>query len=213
MSDEIEVPDREDAACEIDNLPAQLARIGWYEAASAVEGAARRIRLDDDEIARLTAERDDYKRRKDAAYLERNQVVAALAKCFPSGTAKTAIEGWSEDWHGCVYIDLPTGQVSWHYHDSHAHLFADLPPYAGSWDGHDTPEKYRRLASLKRDAAITRAEEAERLAVWAVRNGFDVDTSTQLCWWDDAKKKLIGVRWDGTDADILRALREAMGEA
>lgn len=87
--------------------------------------------------------------RKDAAYLERNQVVAALAKCFPSGIAKTVIEGWSEDWHGCVYIDLPTGQVSWHYRDSQAYLFAGLPRYTGLWDGHDTPEKYRRLAALE----------------------------------------------------------------
>ncbi len=87
--------------------------------------------------------------RKDAAYLERNQVVSALAKCFPSGVARTAIEGWSEDWHGCVYIDLPTGQASWHFHDSHAYLFEGLPVYAGQWDGHDTPEKYRRLAALR----------------------------------------------------------------
>ena len=91
--------------------------------------------------------------RKDGAYLERNQVVAALSKCFPSGIAKTAIEGWSEDWHGCVYIDLPTGQVSWHFHDSQAHLFAHLPPYAGVWDGHDTSEKYRRLACLQTTGA------------------------------------------------------------
>lgn len=89
------------------------------------------------------------KARKDAAYEERNKVVAALAKLFPSGIAKTAIEGWSEDWHGCVYIDLPTGQVSWHFHDSQAYLFAGLPAYAGQWDGHDTPEKYRRLAALQ----------------------------------------------------------------
>lgn len=86
--------------------------------------------------------------RKDAAYYERNQVVAALSKLFPAGTAKTAIEGWSEDWHGCVYIDLPTGQVSWHFHDSQAHLFAHLPPYVKSWDGHTTEEKYERLAML-----------------------------------------------------------------
>lgn len=98
-------------------------------------------------------EMEEMRTRKDAAYLERNQVVAALAKCFPSGIARTAIEGWSEDWHGCVYIDLPTGQVSWHYHDSHAHLFAGLPPYAGKWDGHDTAEKYRRLDALQSTAA------------------------------------------------------------
>ena len=86
--------------------------------------------------------------RKDAAYLERNQVVAALARAFPSGVARTAIEGWSEDWHGCVYIDLPTGQASWHFHDSQAYLFEGLPPYTKPWDRHTTEEKYRRLAAL-----------------------------------------------------------------
>lgn len=93
----------------------------------------------------------DMTARKDAAYLERNQCVAliarmALASGWWAGTARTAIEGWSEDWHGCVYVDLPTGQVSWHYHDSQAYLFADLPAYERAWDGHDTPEKYRRVA-------------------------------------------------------------------
>ena len=82
---------------------------------------------------------------KDNAYLERNRVVALLARLFPSGIAKTAIKGWSEDWHGCVYIDLPTGQVSWHYHDSHAYLFSGLPPYQKSWDGHSTETKYQRV--------------------------------------------------------------------
>lgn len=90
-------------------------------------------------------ELEEMEARKDAAYFERNRVVAVLARCFPSGKARTAIEGWSEDWHGCVYIDLPVGQVSWHYHDSHAFLFKDLPEYQGSWDGHTTEEKYARL--------------------------------------------------------------------
>lgn len=92
------------------------------------------------------------KARKDAAYLERNQTVAALAAAYPSGIAKTAIEGWHAEWHGCVYIDLPTGQASWHYHDSQAHLFSHLPPYNGVWDGHSTEEKYRRLAALAEHA-------------------------------------------------------------
>jgi hypothetical protein len=94
------------------------------------------------------ASMSDMRVRKDAAYEERNQVVAALARLFPSGIARTAIDGWSEDWHGCVYIDLPTGQVSWHFHDSQADLFAGLPAYTKPWDGHDTPEKYRRVAAL-----------------------------------------------------------------
>lgn len=90
--------------------------------------------------------------RKDGAYLERNRCVALIARMaiaagYTAGIARTAIEGWSEDWHGCVYVDLPTGQASWHYHDSQAHLFAGLPSYTGAWDGHNTPEKYRRVAA------------------------------------------------------------------
>lgn len=103
--------------------------------------------------ADAVGELEKMRARKDAAYEERNKVVAALAKLFPSGTARTNIPGWSDDWHGCVYIDLPTGQVSWHFHDSQAHLFADLPPYQGVWDGHDTDEKYRRLAATPASAA------------------------------------------------------------
>lgn len=86
----------------------------------------------------------------DAAYTERNRLVAFLARKFPSGLRKTEIEGWDPEWHGCVFIDTPEGQMSWHYHDSDAHLFAGLPPYEKPWDGHTTPEKYERLARLSR---------------------------------------------------------------
>lgn len=121
---------------------------------SAAQGALTEI------AAAVRRAAEQMAERKDAAYLERNRVVAALARCFPSGIKRTAIPGWSEDWHGCVYIDLPSGQASWHYHDSHAHLFAGLPPYAGEWDGHTTEEKYRRLAALP--ASLVRAVEQGR---------------------------------------------------
>jgi hypothetical protein len=97
--------------------------------------------------AREAAAAQAMEARKDAAYEERNRVVALLAAVFPSVRARTAIEGWSEDWHGCIYITLPTGQASWHYHDSHAHLFAHVPEGEAQWDGHTTPEKYDRVAA------------------------------------------------------------------
>lgn len=94
--------------------------------------------------------------RCDDVYEERNRCVAliagmAIAMGYCAGIAKTAIPDWDPAWHNCVYIDLPTGQVSWHYHDREAHLFNHLPPYGGQWDGHDTSEKYRRaaLASMR----------------------------------------------------------------
>ena len=91
-----------------------------------------------DRIEKLEAARD-------GAYAERNRLVAFLASIYPSGVKKTTIPDWDEAWHGCVYIDIPTGQASWHFHDSEAHLFTHLPPYDGEWDGHTTEEKYERL--------------------------------------------------------------------
>lgn len=86
----------------------------------------------------------------DAAYLERNRLVAMLASLYPSGLKKTAISGWDEEWHGCVYIDTPEGQMSWHYHERDGWLFEGLPQYKGEWDGHTTDEKYARLWRLTR---------------------------------------------------------------
>lgn len=104
--------------------------------------------------------------RKDAAYEERNRCVALLARMTlamgrHAGVARTAIEGWSEDWHGCVYIDLPTGQASWHFHDSQASLFDGLPAYSGAWDGHTTPEKYERVAAAYSEPAAQEAVPGE----------------------------------------------------
>lgn len=96
------------------------------------------------------AGRKDENEATDAAYKERNQLVALLSTCFPSGKAKTAIEGWDEAWHGCVYIDFPWGQASWHYHDSDAWMFEHLPQYNGTWDGHTTEQKYAAIAAAIR---------------------------------------------------------------
>lgn len=81
----------------------------------------------------------------DLAYAERNMLVALLATMYPSGIAKTAIEGWEPEWYNCVYIDFPWGQACWHYHDREANLFKNLPPYKGKWDGHTTEQKYNAI--------------------------------------------------------------------
>lgn len=86
--------------------------------------------------------------RFDAAYTERNHLVAALAKVYPSGLRKTDIPGWDEEWQGCCTIDLPTGQISYHYHDSEAYLFEGLPPYMGEYDGHTKEIVHERLRGL-----------------------------------------------------------------
>ena len=93
------------------------------------------------------------KQRTQDVLLERSIVVALLARLaqqqgWTVGITTTAIPGWKENWHGCCRIDLPTGQVSWHYRDDQARLFEGLPPYPGDWDGHDTELKYERVLAL-----------------------------------------------------------------
>ena len=92
---------------------------------------------------------------RDGAYAERNRLVAFLSNIYPSGVKKTAIPGWDEAWHNCVYIDLPVGQASWHYHNDETHLFAHLPPYENEWDGHTTEEKYERISLAANHAKQT----------------------------------------------------------
>lgn len=101
------------------------------------------------EVARLT-------KQKDGAYSERNQCVALLARMavalgWKAGVGKHPVEdrAWEDDWRTIVFIDLPTGQASWHFHDSELHLLHGLPFYAGKWDGHSTDEKYRRVGALR----------------------------------------------------------------
>lgn len=82
-----------------------------------------------------------------AAYRERAALVALLAALYPShiGPAEDA-PGWS-----IVYVELPTGQASWHIARSDMPLFAHVPtsdPKGNHWDGHTTPEKYQRVRDL-----------------------------------------------------------------
>jgi len=91
---------------------------------------------------------------KNQAYTERNVLVALLARLFPSGIRPTAIEGWNPDWNNCVYIDLPSGQVSFHYHDKDAALFKELPPYTQPYDGHSKEDAMARIQACFDDHLI-----------------------------------------------------------
>lgn len=92
----------------------------------------------------------DLVEQKDSVYAERNKCVAliarmALALGLEAGLKEHEGENWDDDWRNIVFIDLPSGQVSWHIHDSELPLFWFLSEYKGEWDGHTTEEKYRRV--------------------------------------------------------------------
>ena len=92
---------------------------------------------------------------KDGAYSERNKILSMLAHLAIFMGWKAGIgqhpesdKLWDKDWRTILFIEFPTGQGSWHFHDSEVHLLKGLPPYNGKWDGHSTEEKYKRLADL-----------------------------------------------------------------
>jgi hypothetical protein len=76
-----------------------------------------------------------------AAYRERAHLVAHLAAQYPSSIGTDP----AEPEYRVVYVQLPTGQVSWHVSRDDSDLISFLLPDGTKWDGHDTDEKYRRL--------------------------------------------------------------------
>lgn len=86
----------------------------------------------------------------DSVYTERNLCVALIAQYAEWFGHKVGIkehegEGWEDEWRHVLFIDLPTGQVSWHLHDSELKNFPDIRPYPDTYDGHTTEEKYERI--------------------------------------------------------------------
>jgi hypothetical protein len=81
----------------------------------------------------------------EAAYAERNRCLYmalgwAASAGYPCGIKLGPGDGpvWP-----VLYIELPTGQVSWH-----------MPAYPGEFDGHSTTEKYARVAEFSLKTVI-----------------------------------------------------------
>ena len=115
------------------------------------------------EITRLRERVRELEAERDGAYNERNRLVALLAAIMPSAKTRTNIPGWDPAWDGCIFIELPTGQASWHYHEREAELFDHVTERHVEWDGHSTAQKYERIAACRSDLAgiATRAAPAQ----------------------------------------------------
>lgn len=108
-------------------------------------------------IARLRVQADRRSRSSRDAYGDRNRCIAALAWLalrhgYRAGVGRHAPDPdptWDPQWRTVIYVELPTGQVSWHVPDHDAPLFEGLPAYEPAWDGHQTLEKRTRLSALK----------------------------------------------------------------
>lgn len=76
-------------------------------------------------------------------YRERAYLVAHLAAVYPSVLVPGA-DPEEPDWP-VLFVDLPSGQVSWHIAPDDLDLFGHVRLGSAAWDGHSTQEKYARL--------------------------------------------------------------------
>lgn len=84
-----------------------------------------------------------------SVYAERAHLVALLAQIYPSYWDYSDPE--YPDWP-VVYVELPTGQASWHISPDDWWIFACVPRKHGApWDGHTTEDKYQRIRDLIMD--------------------------------------------------------------
>lgn len=87
-----------------------------------------------------------------SVYAERNAIVSlatkmAIALGYESGFRTD--EQAEDEWKTVIYINLPTGQVSWHIHERELLWFRHLPQFSQSWDGHSTAQKYDRVLAAE----------------------------------------------------------------
>lgn len=95
--------------------------------------------------ARVQAEAAGHMR---SVYRERARLVAFLAAQYPS----VQVPGGDPEWpdYTLVFVDLLTGQTSWHIAPDDVDLFGHVAVDTEAdgtkrWDGHNTEEKHRRL--------------------------------------------------------------------
>lgn len=82
------------------------------------------------------------------AYRERNMLIALLSLLYPSRVYKD--KDFENDNKKYIYrwvvsIELPTGQVAYHVHESDLHFFEHVNEGENNWDGHTREMKEDRL--------------------------------------------------------------------
>lgn len=135
----------------------------WESQRAKLVAEVGTLRSTADEHVRMTQhlqlQLDRVVEQKDCAYSERDKCVAGLAALaarlgWSAWLGKHVGDPWDHDWRNIVFINLPTGQVSWHIHDSELPLFDFLDEIPErTWDGHTTEQKYERLIGLTTRAA------------------------------------------------------------
>ena len=77
------------------------------------------------------------------AYFDRNQAVQALARLAQAQGCTIGIRLDADPHWTILFIDLPTGQVSWHIKTEE--MIDQWPIYKGWWDHHTLEDKRARM--------------------------------------------------------------------
>lgn len=89
---------------------------------------------------------DGCEKKETDFYTARAHHLAVLVALFGGVLSHTdpLTPGWP-----VLYIECPTGQLSWHINPDDLWLFPDVPVVEGyPWDGHTTRVVYKRMRSL-----------------------------------------------------------------
>lgn len=96
----------------------------------------------------ITTAEDLWKKKINGAYTERNMCISLIVRMAIAQGLKTGVRPDTE-WP-VVFVELPSGQVSWHIPSEEFHkFFPSMNKYDGEWDGHTPEEKYRRVMGEK----------------------------------------------------------------
>jgi hypothetical protein len=160
--------------CEAGLQEVHAALVAAYGRDDLTEGAEALL------VGALASERDEARAERDKAYRERAALVAFLAACYPSVIISDAHD---PDWP-VIYVQAPSGQMSWHLTRADAGLFPHVEARdaemnealpAGPWDGHTTEVKYERLAALTATLARAGGGAIPAIAVESAIRGHDAD--------------------------------------
>lgn len=150
-------------------IRSKLRRLLEYIGLDPKTSGGWRTFVTDPAVEEISAMIQEEINKKNQAYYERNQLVAALSKIYPAWLGvHPKDEEWEDDWRTIVYIKIPVKtesasipglgkrlvtkdvQVSWHIHDSDKQFFKHLDYGSEEWDGHTNEEKYKRLLWIEK---------------------------------------------------------------
>ena len=132
--------------------PEQSVTGRWWETPQTPNVLVRSLLKNHDlrDYAPLSPVKPSAESQLNAVYRERAELIAVLSALYESVIVKGA-DPEAVDWP-VIYINAPTGQLSWHLNPSDLELFSHVDvvtaPDGPKWDGHDNAEKSQRLQLL-----------------------------------------------------------------